>query len=200
MNESIKVVGFADAAGNGAELSTAFTEADFEKAKQSHRFPDGVKCFKMSRVVEIDRAEFIGENIGEFLEKTEAEKVAAAKVIADKQAEAGKLPAAIAAAQKKVRETARVRNDLMGRLHSAKSKLANHEGTPEDLRSKSHEGAVKEIQKMIFGDPEKKITGLEAQVAESVKAYDAAAADFEAITKPTNEKLSPAPKSQFVEA
>jgi hypothetical protein len=200
MKNSIKVVGYADAAGNGDEMSKAFTESDFESAKRLHKFPSGVKHLKMLRVDEIDCAIFIGLGIAEAFEKTEAQRAVAAKANAAKVAEANKPAEAIAEAQKKVRDTARARNDLMGRLHSAKSKLANHDGTPADLRGKAHDGTVKEIQKMIFGDPDKKIAGLEDQVKEAVAAYDVAAAELEAITKTLNEKLSPAPKSQFVEA
>jgi hypothetical protein len=200
MKNTIKVVGYADAAGNGVEMSKAFTEADFEAAKRMHRFPEGVQHLKMLRVEEIDCAIFIGEGIAEVLEKTEAQRAAAAKANAAKVAAANKPAEAIAAAQKKVRDTARARNDLMGRLHQAKSKLTNHDGTPAGLRDKAHEGTVKEIQKLIFGDPDKKVAGLEAQVKEAVAAYDTAAAELEAIAKPLNEKLSPAPKSQFVEA
>jgi hypothetical protein len=200
MQNSIKVVGYADAAGNGAELSTAFTEADFENAKRMHRFPDGVKHLELIRQEKIDSAIFINDGITQTLAKSESDRVAAVKAAAQKTAALTKDGEIIAAAQKKVRDTARARNDLMGRLHQAKAKLANHDHTPPDLRGKAHEGTVKEVQKLIFGDPEKKVAGLEAQVKDAVAAYDVAAAEFSKITKPINAFLSPAPKSQFVEA
>ena len=200
MKNSIKVVGFADAAGNGAELPAAFSEADFEKAKRVHQYPKGVKHMKLLRVEEIDCAVFIGENVGEHFEKAEAIRAAALKAAASKEEIDSKIPDALAAAQKRVRDAARVRNDLMGRLHTEKAKLRNHELTPEGLRSKDHIGAIQKIQTAIFGDPEKKVAGLEKQVADAVAEYDKATAEAGKLTEALAKKLTPAAKSQFAEA
>lgn len=199
MKTVIKVWGYADASGVGNPLSKEFSEAEFAEAKRLHKYPEGVKHLKMFRCEEIECAIFISAAVATTVQESQKSRDAKA-AIAKAGAIESKVGAATSAAQKKVQDTARERNALMGKLHGLKTNLRNHEVTPESLRSKNWASALKEIQIAILGDPENKISGLEAQVATAVAAYEKAAAEFSALIKPINEALSPEPKSQFVEA
>lgn len=196
----IKVLGYADADGSGDALLKEFSESDFSDAKRLHKYPKGVKHLKMFRCEEIECAIFISDEVAATVQESQKARDAKAAEAKDKAAELSKAPAEIVAAQKKVQDTARKRNALMGQLHSLKTNLRNHEVTPENLRSKTWASALKEIQIAIMGDPEKKISGMEAQVADSIAAYDKAAAELAALIKPVIKTISPEPKSQFVEA
>ena len=188
----IQVLGYADAAGTGQPLPKQFSEDDFARAKSLHRYPEGVKHLKMLRVEGIRCAVFIGDNIGEALENMEKIRQENESKVAAKRVESNRAHAAIDAAQKKVQGLAKARNELQGRLHSAESKLAAHEGTPEGLRGKNFYNTLKEIQALILGDPEKRVAGLKAQVSDAISFYEAAAAELAELTKNL-----PAPKSQL---
>ena len=196
----ILILGYADEAGNGAPVAGKFSEADFEKAKRAHRFPKGVKCLVATRVEEYDRAIFLGHNIGDALEAAENQRAAAQTADAKAVKSETKEQAAISAAAAAIQTTARARNELLGKFHQAKTSLRNHELTSENLRGESWGKNVAELKKLILGDTEKKITGLEDEVKSAVAAYEKAVADHAALAKPINETLAPAPQSQLVEA
>lgn len=199
------IVGYSgtlDDAENGVPLMTEggglrlFKPEDFDRSKERHRFPEGVGQFKRFNLVEVDNSVFIGTNIGDMLEKTEKERADAA----DKEKEKAKVQSmaekTVNDAKAKVQSTARARNDLMGKLHQAEAKLNAHEATPETLRGKIHDRTVGELQRLILGDPEKKIAGLKDQVEDAKAEYEKAAAELAELTKPLNAPA--APQSQFV--
>ena len=200
------MLGFKSADGGGQPVGK-FTEDDFDKSKRQHVFPDGVKHLKMFRAEEIECSVFISDEVTSGLEASEKQRAKAAQESADKKQALTKEQSAVISAQKRIRDTARARNDLMGRLHEAKAELRNLELTPDSLvepggkivslRSKNHLDSVVEIKKLVFGDPDKKVEGLETKVASAVAEYDKAVAEYEAFIL---EKLSPPAKSQLVEA
>ena len=191
------ILGYADAdaltpavKGDGSH-PRFFTETEFEKAKSLQQFPEGVQQLKAFRLEEYDNAIFLGAAVTALLEsnaRREADLATARSAAAREQAVTVQ---PLAEARAKVQAAASHRNELMGKLHNAKSRLSAHDATPETLRGKSHDKAVLELQRMILGDPEKKITGLESEVAEAVKVYDAAAAEFDALQpKPKTSQIN----------
>jgi hypothetical protein len=180
------IVGYADpnaGAETGIPLKTengaliVFSDEDFDKSKLLHRFPQGVKQLKSFMLEEIDSSVFISDEIGAFLENSESDRKAKAdKDAAERKAKATAI-SKVSAAQGKIRDAAKFRNDLMGKLHQAQTRLENHNNTPEDLRGKLHVKAVAEIKSLILGDPEKNVAGLQKQVDDAIAAYDAAVAE-----------------------
>lgn len=199
------LLGYADEAGQsvpkiviGLDVKPLDQIKIFDDAKERHIFPDGIKRLTRAVIEEPDVAIFIHDDVAKNIaagdeqrKKDAAENAAAAK-------KASELPTALSAALKNLRDKAKARNDLMGRLHQARTNLRNHELTSENLRAKGWQAAVNELRKLILGDPEKKVDGLEKQVADSVAEYDKAAAALEALKNP--EQSTPEPQTQLVEA
>ena len=162
----------------------------FDDAKSRHKFPEGIKCIVRANVELTDRAVFISDKIADGIANAEKLRI---ESDAKEKAAAKELLKAQSAGQEswnKVRDAAKKRNDLMGRLNSAKSNLRNHEITPEaageekiNLRSPTWKSDVEKLKLLIFGDPAKKVAGLEQQVADAVAEYDKALAAHDAATK-----------------
>ena len=159
----ILILGHADAEGFGEPLETkdgglvVFTEADLEKAKLKHVFPKGVKHLKAYRLEEnlFDNAVFIGDDVTATYADSEQREAQLARSESEKRERVANANKPLAEARARVQATAKERNELMGRLHSAKARLQAHDATPETLRGETHAKTVEELQRLILGDPEK---------------------------------------------
>lgn len=182
MKTIVLFLGFADA--NGAGEPRLVSAQEFDKAKRLHQFPKDIKHIKVVRGVESDRAIFINEEIGNSMAKADKDREQQEKATAEAAAKNKAAQKTLSDALALVQSTARKRNELMGKLNSAKTSLRNHDATPADLRGKLHANTIAELQKTIFGDPEKKIAGLEAEVKSATEEYEKTAAALEALKKP----------------
>lgn len=186
------LVGFADEAMQTKPILVSGIDAKpidqiniFDDAKTRHKFPDGVKLLVRYELTSLDCAVFISSEIADGVAKADKTRAKADAKARETAKAATKAANVVPESWEKVRKAASARNDLMGRLNSERAKLRNHEQTPENLRNgKTFQSSVDAIRKLITGDPEKKIAGLETQVADAVKAYDEALAAHEALTKP----------------
>ena len=192
MNDTI-ILGYADERAENKPKLICGPEADpidginiLDRAKRLHRFPEGIKHLRACRIEEYDCAIFIGTNVGDALEAADKAQIESAKKQAAIDTARNEASGKIAAAEKRVADTARERNELLGKLHGAETRLHNHEATPETLRGKLHDSAVKELQLIILGNPEKKVAGLKDQVAAAIKEYETAVAELAALKNPTH--------------
>jgi len=186
-----QIIGFDNERGHGKSVLIASADVPpaaqvqiMQDAKQRHKFPDNIRLLRLQKVEDIETAVFISTNLGEQLAAAEAKREADAQAAAERAAAQQKQAEALASAQAKVSSTAAARNQLLGELHQAESKLRNHDLTPKELRSASHDEAVAKANVLLFGDPKKKVAGLKDQVAAAVKAYDDAVAALAELTKP----------------
>jgi hypothetical protein len=190
MNDTI-ILGYADERGEGKPKVVCGPEADqidsiniMDRAKR-HRFPEGIKHLKACRLEEYDCAIFIGTNVGDALEAAEKRQTIADKKAMAVAKEDREATEKLEAARQKIQSTAKARNELLGKLHVAETSLRNHDSTPDTLRGKLHDSTVKELQRVILGDPEKKVAGLKAQVEAAIADYETAVEEATKLRVPS---------------
>ena len=196
MSNNTVIIGWADTDGQGASKVLAGLDISpneqaeiMDKASRLHKFPDGVKHLAQCRVEVVQRAIFISSNIGERIEADQKAAQAEQKKRDEAAAEVKKSAAALKSSQEKVNRLAASRNKLQGELHKAQTTARNLEATPEGLRDgKTHQNALTQVKAAIFGDPDKKVSGLEQQVKDAIAAYDIAAAELAELKTPEQRK------------
>lgn len=152
-------------------------------AKTRHQFPKGLKRLEMVTLNVIDTAVFIATNVGEQIEAQEKKQ-------AEEQAKrdaanrlAAKRTADLADAERRVKETAAIRNEILGKLHQAESRQRNLDATPDNLRDELHDSALATVKAAILGD--KKKPGLKDEAEKAKADYDEAVKALEKLKSET---------------
>jgi len=200
------ILGWADENGNGKPVLVAAPHLDpveqieiMDKASRLQKFPKDISRLEYFTIPDepAQIAIHLGTAVGEAIAAAEARRDKQEKQNSKAAVAITETANAIAAAEQKVKHTARIRNELMGKLNHAQTHLRNHDLTSENLRNPNWAKNVADLKKVVFGDPKEKVTGLEDQVKQAISDYEKAVAEFESLTKPLNEKLTSSPKPQM---